>query len=722
MGFFQYGALVEQVSVIATAAGTTTLTNTSKQNEVFTGSANQTIVLPNATTMSVGQNFNIFNQSTGTLTLEFNGGGAFTDASGKNYNLISAATSLEVTLQTNGTAAGTWAVVASSSAGTGAPGPTVQKFLSGSGTYTTPANVSFISVKMVGGGGGGGGSGTGSPGNGVTGTASTFGTSLLTANGGVGGSASSAGGAGGTASLGSGPIGTAFTGGAGSGGGAAALGAANVYSSGGMGGANPFGGAGAAAINGAGLAGSPNTGAGGGGGGEDNTHVYAASGGGGAGGFVDAIIVSPAATYAYAVGTGGTGGTAGTSGFAGGAGGLGYIQVTEYYFNGLGASAGNGGAYTPTVSAVGASSHSGGFSANSSGTYTTPANVSFITIEVVGGGGGGSGSGTGVSAGNGGNGTNTTFGPLTAGLGYGGQFRNGPTGGEVNVINSPAIQVLSLFNYGNSGGFNGTGAAIFSGGAGGTSPFGGAGTQVYEGQASALANTGSGGSGGSSNAASVFSGTGGDAGGYIKAIIVSPASSYSYTVGGGGTAGTLGTSGSAGGAGGSGYIVVTEYYNNGAVGTATTITGSITSAQVTGTTTGGNATAGNIGEFISANSAGVAVGSSGAFVQVASISLTAGDWDVEGTASLVTGGTTAGTILSGGISLNPTSEDSQTNGGVFDAFGTLVASSTYLNPTGKRRINVSTTTTVYLVGAVTYSVAGGATWGTNSFIGARRVR
>ena len=107
---------------------------------------------------------------------------------------------------------------------------------------------------------------------------------------------------------------------------------------------------------------------------------------------------------------------------------------------------------------------------------------------------------------------------------------------------------------------------------------------------------------------------------------------------------------------------------------------------------------------------------------ITSISLTAGDWDVEGTASLVTGSTTSGTVFSGGISLNATSEDSQANGGVFDSFNTLVASSTYLSPTGKRRINVSTTTTVYLVGAATYSVAGGATWGTNSFIGARRVR
>lgn len=37
--------------------------------------------------------------------------------------------------------------------------PTVQKFTSGSGTYTTPSGVKWIRVRMVGGVGGPGGSG-----------------------------------------------------------------------------------------------------------------------------------------------------------------------------------------------------------------------------------------------------------------------------------------------------------------------------------------------------------------------------------------------------------------------------------------------------------------------------------------------------------------------------------------------------------------------------------
>jgi hypothetical protein len=96
--------------------------------------------------------------------------------------------------------------------------PTVQKFTSGSGTYTRPSSPSplYIKVRMVGGGGGGSGSGTsGSAGAGGAGGDTTFGTTLLSAGGGSGGTAvgaGGAGGAGGSSSLGTGPIGTALSG------------------------------------------------------------------------------------------------------------------------------------------------------------------------------------------------------------------------------------------------------------------------------------------------------------------------------------------------------------------------------------------------------------------------------------------------------------------------------------------------------------------------------
>lgn len=209
--------------------------------------------------------------------------------------------------------------------------PTIQKFTSGSGTYTTPAGCTWIRVRMVGAGGGGTGSGTAAGSASGSGGTTTFGTTLLSASGGAGGSWASGPNAGGAASLGSGPIGIALQGGYG-----AALndGTGTVQRpSGGHGGSTPFGGAGAGGqVNQAGSAGITNTGSGGGGGGGFSNVAEVATGqGGGAGGFVDAIITAPSATYAYAVGGAGTAGTAGTNGFAGGAGGSGLIIVEEHY-------------------------------------------------------------------------------------------------------------------------------------------------------------------------------------------------------------------------------------------------------------------------------------------------------------------------------------------------------------------------------------------------------
>lgn len=215
--------------------------------------------------------------------------------------------------------------------------PTIQKFLTGSGTYTLPTSPRsplYIRVRMVGGGGGGGSSGTGSTNSGTAGGNSTFGTTLLVANGGSGGTAGSGTpGAGGSASLGTGPIGLAYTGAAGQGAGVANGAADSVP--GGMGGVSGFGGAGIGATNNtAGGAAVTNSGSGGGGGASQNNSSSAASGagtGGGAGGYVDALIYSPSATYAYAVGAAGAGGAAGTLGRAGGNGAEGIIIVEEYY-------------------------------------------------------------------------------------------------------------------------------------------------------------------------------------------------------------------------------------------------------------------------------------------------------------------------------------------------------------------------------------------------------
>lgn len=244
---------------------------------------------------------------------------------------------------TGGAAEDLWAVT--STIGKIKPGPrspkapTVQKFTSGSGTYTRPSNPAplYIQPVLVGGGAGGGGSGTTSGTAATAGGNTTFGTSLLSANGGAIGARDADGGVGGTASLGTGPAGIALQGG--SGGGSARQHASETTPAtipGGQGGSSAFGGAGlggsiGGAGSGAGGAGVTNTGGGGGGGAASANNGVNSGSGGGAGGYIDAIITNPNATYAYAVGAGGTGQAAGTNGFAGGAGGSGIIVVYEYY-------------------------------------------------------------------------------------------------------------------------------------------------------------------------------------------------------------------------------------------------------------------------------------------------------------------------------------------------------------------------------------------------------
>jgi hypothetical protein len=101
MSVMQYGGIIEQVASTATAGGTTNLTNTSAQIQVWTGTLNQTIVLPNATTFTTaGAKFEFYNTSTGTLTIETNGS-AFLATVSPNSSLV-------LKLANNSSSAGTW--------------------------------------------------------------------------------------------------------------------------------------------------------------------------------------------------------------------------------------------------------------------------------------------------------------------------------------------------------------------------------------------------------------------------------------------------------------------------------------------------------------------------------------------------------------------------------------------------------------------------------------
>lgn len=550
----------------ATAAGTTTLVVGSTQQQYFTGTTTQTLVLPVTSTLVLGFSYIVTNNSTGVVTVQ---------SSGANNILAQGAgtTAIYTVILTSGTTAASWNYTYVGNGGFVTP--TVQKFTSGSGTYTTPANVTYIKVRAVGAGGGGAGSSNNSNNNGVaggTGGNTTFGSSLITSNGGTGGSGTTVltGGSGGTATVSSPAIGTATIGG---GGGSGQITVTSSESIGGIGGSSPLGGAGPGpTANGtAGNAGSANTGAGGSGASGSSGSSNQSGAGGGSGGYVDAIIPSPTTTYSYAIGAAGTAGTAGTGGQAGGAGAAGYIEVTEYYSNGAVGTATSitGSLITanctvPTIQR---------FTSGSAQPYTTPTSPRtplYLKVRMFGGGGGGGGSG--VSPGAASNGTDTTFvgttgsTSLTASKGNGAGSFAGGTGGT-NTITSATDVNSAAGGSGQGGGQSTSSGTEVMGGQGASTPRSGGGSGAIGSGASgtagsaANANSGAGGGGaGGNNQGTGQSGGGGGAGAYIEVIISSPVAGYTYTVGGGGNGGTAGTNGAAGGNGGSGYIVVEEFY------------------------------------------------------------------------------------------------------------------------------------------------------------------
>lgn len=100
MGFFKRGALIERTTSTATAAGTTTLVNTSTTFQRFTGTTTQTVVLPDATTLSLGQKFVIQNRSTGAVTIQ--------DGTATLLTTLAAGLDMNLQIYSIGSTAGTW--------------------------------------------------------------------------------------------------------------------------------------------------------------------------------------------------------------------------------------------------------------------------------------------------------------------------------------------------------------------------------------------------------------------------------------------------------------------------------------------------------------------------------------------------------------------------------------------------------------------------------------
>lgn len=334
---------VSNFTTTATAAGTTTLVSGNSAQQYFTGSTTQTVLMPVASTLVLGYSYTIVNLSSAVVTVQSSGANTI-QAMASNTQLVLTTISMAGT----GTASWNWTYQSvQASAPLPFVAPTQQRFTSGTAaTYTTPTSPRtplYIRIRMVGGGAGGAGGGTATSGTpaggngGITNWIASGPTTLLAAAGGSGvGFGSGPGGAGGAATTIASPaFGTGMTGGwGGSAGFTGAASAAAIGPSGGNGGASYFGGGGYGGGANQAIAGTAGGAAGSGGGGGAVSGSASNSwggGGGGAGGFIDAIIPSPAATYTYSVGAAGTAGNAATNGTAGGAGVAGYIEVTEYY-------------------------------------------------------------------------------------------------------------------------------------------------------------------------------------------------------------------------------------------------------------------------------------------------------------------------------------------------------------------------------------------------------
>lgn len=159
----------------------------------------------------------------------------------------------------------------------------------------------------------------------------------------------------------------------------------------------------------------------------------------------------------------------------------------------------------------------------------------------------------------------------------------------------------------------------------------------------------------------------------------------------------------------------TDYLAPAAIGT--TVKAYYAPGQEPATATNDNAAAGKVGEEVQSL---IAIGSAVSLVtatgnNVTSISLTAGDWDVEGNVNFSSSGATV-TASVAGISLTsitPPTDGSEGYSGVLSA--TAIESATL----PRKRVSIASTTTVYLTAKATFTAGTVTSFGA---ITARRAR
>lgn len=133
--------LIDGYATTATAAGTTTLTVASPYQQYFTGSTTQTVLLPVTSTLALGQQFSIVNNSSGVVTVESSGANTL-QAMAANTSLVATVVSTSGT----GTASWSWSYVPQTSGTVSSVAMTVPSFLSISGSPITTSGTLALTL------------------------------------------------------------------------------------------------------------------------------------------------------------------------------------------------------------------------------------------------------------------------------------------------------------------------------------------------------------------------------------------------------------------------------------------------------------------------------------------------------------------------------------------------------------------------------------------------
>ncbi len=173
-----------------------------------------------------------------------------------------------------------------------------------------------------------------------------------------------------------------------------------------------------------------------------------------------------------------------------------------------------------------------------------------------------------------------------------------------------------------------------------------------------------------------------------------------------------------------GNLLVRPVVNNVTGSTAIAVNRADSAVMLKGASDGSAASAGYYGEFVSTFPAVSVTGwaTTGNSTSIATMTLTAGTWDIYGAVSFLMGGTSAFTAVYGCISTTANAEDSRNNMNYDYIAAAIPVNQRIMVRMGPRRVNISGSTTYYLTAGGAYTVLGGATYEVYSGMTATRVR